>query len=127
MKEVYLQSLEAREIHAIGSTEHLSALGPGFFKKYIRLVKQQGIVFHDILTHASEESGRELREALKGMYDQAYLPREYDDFPTDILIWDDHVALITLSDPIFGTVITNPMLAKTFRMMFSAIKKGLSV
>lgn len=124
IQQIYLQSLEADQIHAIGSTKHLSKLGEGFFKKYMLEVKKKGIIFNDILTHASHDEGEEIKNALKGLYDQSYLPSEYNDFPTDILIWNNHIALITLSEPIFGTILTNPQLAQTFRMMFDMIRKN---
>jgi len=36
------------------------------------------------------------------------------------------VALITLEEPIFGTVLTSPLLAKTFRVMWRAMHRSLS-
>jgi hypothetical protein len=49
------------------------------------------------------------------------LSAENKDLPTDILIWDDSVALISLSQPIFGTVLTNKYLAQTFKGLFFLI------
>lgn len=67
-----------------------------------------------------------MQSILRGLYEARYLPSEHQDFPTDLLIWKDNVALITLQEPIFGTILTNPLLAKTFRIIFSNLWKGLS-
>ena len=59
------------------------------------------------------------------MYDFKILPEKYSDFPTDILVWNDNIALITLTEPIFGTVITNPTLAQTFKYIFEMVREGV--
>ncbi len=126
IKEVYWQTLQAKEIFAIGSTKTLSTVLPNLYTSYLKEIKARDIVFHDILTHASRASaGPAMQEVLKGLYDVQYLPAAYDDNPTDILIWDDHVAHVTLEEPFFATVLTNPLIAKTMRLVFSAVKDGL--
>jgi sugar-specific transcriptional regulator TrmB len=126
VKQVFVLTLEAKEIFGIASTKQLFALEPSFFDWHRQQMKERGIVFHDILTHASgETSGPTAKEQLKGLYDFKLLSSDYDDFPTDILIWDDQVALIGVATPVFGTVLTNPALAKTFRMMFDMMWKGM--
>jgi hypothetical protein len=53
------------------------------------------------------------------------LPSEYGELPTDMLIWEDNIALLTLEEPIFGTVITSPLLAKSYRIIFRALHDRL--
>jgi HTH-type transcriptional regulator, sugar sensing transcriptional regulator len=127
IKEVYLSLLESKEIFAIGSTHKLDKLFPKFFPAWIKKVREKKIVINDVLTHASSETaGPMMKEALKGYYSMNYLPPNYKDLPTDILIWDDHVALITLEEPYFATVLTNPLLSQTLKTIFSALKTSLS-
>jgi hypothetical protein len=83
-------------------------------------------VFHDVLTYASKQkAGPEMKDVLKGLYDVQYLPVKYDDIPTDLLIWNDSMAHITLQEPFFATILTSPLLARTMRTLFSVIRDGL--
>ena len=72
-----------------------------------------------------EKAALEMKEALRGMYDYKLMSKKFEDFPTDILIWDETIALLTLEEPIFGTVITNATMAKTFRIIFSALWENI--
>lgn len=126
VKEIYLQTLGAKEIYSIGSTKHLKEIDLTFFQKYIQLVKEKGIVVHDIISSTSQEHAlMDTRDILKGYYDAKVLPKQYSNFQTDILIWGDNIALITLEEPIFGTVLTNKFLAETFRIIFKVMKDNL--
>ncbi len=88
-------------------------------------IKENEVFLQDLITDSSYQVGiKETKQILKGLYDFRTLPKEYAEFPTDILIWDDHVALVTLEDPIFGSVITNELLAKTFTYLFKMIWQG---
>jgi HTH-type transcriptional regulator, sugar sensing transcriptional regulator len=126
IQQIFLETLSAQEIFGFASTKQLFTLSPSFFEKYRKKIKERNIVFHDILTFASgEESGPKAKEQLKGFYDFKLLPKEYGDLPTDILLWEDNIALITTSPPLFGTILTNPALAQTFRVFFTVMWKGL--
>ncbi|MCB9798328.1 helix-turn-helix domain-containing protein [Candidatus Nomurabacteria bacterium] len=126
VKNIYWQTLSAEEIFAIGSTKHLDELHGKFFKQFLSELKHKGIVLYDILT---PESGKTIahntREALKGLYDVDILPEKYKEISTDILIWDNNVALVALEEPIFGTVLTNPPLARTFKLLVKLLKEQL--
>lgn len=122
VKALYQQSLEAKEIYAIGSTNKLWNLDNNFLKKYYSSVTNRNIIFHDLLSQDSTDVTESTSlPILKGLYNQKYLPKKYTDAPTDILIWDDNIALITLSEPIFGTILNNKLLAETFKMLFAII------
>lgn len=126
VKEIYWQSLEAEEIRAIGSTKQLSDLDPAFFIRYQKELARRGIVFYDILTYASgEKSVQETKSILKGLYGVELLPPQYKDMPTDLLLWQDNIALITLQEPIFGTVLSSPLLAQTFHIIFNVMWEKL--
>ncbi|MBI4599134.1 helix-turn-helix transcriptional regulator, partial [Candidatus Uhrbacteria bacterium] len=125
VKQIFDQMLSAKKILGIASTKQLFALDPVFFNHYRQELKQRSIIFYDILTHASDTEGEIVKASLKGLYDKKFLPKEYEDVPTDILIWDDHVALITTEHPVFGTVLTNPPLARTFQIIFEVLWKRL--
>lgn len=124
--EAYWRSLEAKEIFAIGSTHTLSNVLPDLYGKYIQEVKKRGIVFHDLLTHASKQkAGPVMQDVLKGLYDMRYVPEQYGDIPTDLLMWNDSIAHITLEEPFFATVITSPLIAKTMKTLFLIIREGM--
>ena len=122
VKEVYYLSLESQEIFGIGSTKAWSEQLPDIYQHYTKEIKKRHIILHDILTHDSKEQiGPSMKELLKGLYDPKYLSNKYEEIPTDILLWDDHLALVTLREPYFATLITNPLLAKTMRTLFQVM------
>ena len=125
VKQIWNLTLEAKEIFGITSTNKLFALDPKFFDAYRQSLKDREIFLHDILTSPSGASVGRAKEQLKGFFDFKLLSKDYDDLPTDVLIWNDHIALLSIEEPIFGTVLTNPALAKTFRMMFDVMWKSL--
>ncbi len=119
VKQIFLQTLSAEEILGIASTKKLFALSPKFFDKYLKEIQKRNIIFRDILAYESgEQSGPKTKEQLKGLYELKLLPKKYEEIFTDILIWDDNIALIVLDKPIFGTVLTNKHMARTFRILF---------
>jgi len=88
--------------------------------------KKNNVIFHDILTHSSDTGeGAQMKSTLGSLYDHALLPKEEGDQPTDVLIFGDHVALITLSDPIYGTVLESTLLAQTFRTIWRTMRRGV--
>lgn len=126
VQEIYLQTLSAPQIFAIGSTKNLSQIDKKFWDKYLNQIKQKQIFFSDIFGSASHANNfQTIKDLLKGYYDAKILPSKYSDFKTDILIWEDNVALVTLEEPIFGTVLTNKLLAETFRIIFNIMKEGI--
>lgn len=127
VKEIYLQTLLSKEILGIASTKKLFALSPKFFDRYHKEIKKKGIDFRDIISHESgEKSGRKTKEQLRGLYELKLLPQKHGEVFTDILIWDDNIALIVLDKPIFGTVLTNKHMAQTFRILFELSWQKLS-
>lgn len=126
IKEIYLASFEATKIYGLGSTGQLSTLDKNFLKYYFDEVKKRNIVLYDILTNASREVGGPMgKEILKGLYDFKLLPKKYRDQPTDMLVWTNKIALITLEAPVFGTIITSPPLANTFKIIFEILWEKL--
>lgn len=127
VKQIFEQTLSAKEILGIASTKKLFALSPKFFDKYRKEIKKRGISFKDIISYESgEKSGPRTKEDLGVFYEIKLLPAKYEDIPTDILIWDDNVALIVTDKPVFGTVLTNKHLAQTFRILFELSWQKLS-
>ncbi len=115
--EVYRLSLEAKKITAIGSTSQMSKHMTEFYHEYQAEVKKRKIEFRDILSEVSKPSSMSLKQYLAPMYDAKFLPPKFQDPPTEIFLWDSTIALITLEEPVFATVLINPMLAKTFQLI----------
>lgn len=123
VKNIYGLTLESKEIYAIGSTERLLDLDLKFFENYVKTVDKKGIKFNDLLTHTSKQKSGPLIESLtNSLYSTCFIPEKYGENLTDILIWEDNIALITLEEPIFGTVITSKPLADTFRTIINALR-----
>jgi sugar-specific transcriptional regulator TrmB len=125
VQEIFLASLSAPEIFSIGSTTAFEASAPAFFENYQRELWERSIIFHDVLTDSSIASAEKIKEILRELYDATLLPKKYNDIPTNILIWENNIALIDFSQPIFGTVLSNVSLAKTFQILFGVIKDTL--
>lgn len=126
LTQAYWRSLEAKEIFAIGSTNSLELVLPDLYRRYVQAVKERGIFFRDLLTHSSQEkAGPYMKSILKGMYELKYLPKKHGDIPTDLLIWNDTIAHITLEEPYFATVTTSPLLARTMRTLFWTVWESL--
>lgn len=125
VKQLYMQSLEGEEVFAMGSMKHLSALEQDFFDFYIRAIRDRKIIFHDLVTSASAQPfGADVKSLCGELYTYKSLPPKYNSMATDIFVWGDNIALITLSEPIFGTLLQNKLLADTFRFMFELIGEG---
>lgn len=127
VKQVYYAVAEAEEVHAIGSTKHLYEKEYGkLYKELIDILNSHDIVLHDIISHDSGDFvGPHTKDVLKGFYEYKMIPKEFAYGPTDIVIWNDKIAMINLTDPIFATTIQNAMLADTFRVLFTVMWKYL--
>lgn len=122
VKEIYYMVLSAKEVYGVGSTDHLSRQEVAFYEGWLKEVKQKNIVFHDILSYSSgKEAAPAMKEALRGLYEYHLMPEEQDDFSSDLLIWDDNIALLSFGKPVFGTVITNATLVATFKIIFQSL------
>lgn len=122
VKEIYQSVYTAEQVYGIGSTSKMSGKSQEFYKTWLHHLEKNNVVFNDILSYPSgDKAALEMKAALKGLYDYKLMPKKFDDFPTDLLIWKDNIALLTLEEPIFGTVITNNTLAKTFRIIFASL------
>ncbi len=122
VKQIYLVTLEAESIHAIGSLQKLDSMAQKFLDEYQTQIKKRHIIFYDVLTAESKKTGEDTKQFLGELYSVRYLNARFGDIPTDILIWNDNIALISLEEPIFGTVITNTHLAQTFRALHMSLK-----
>lgn len=125
LQDIYRKSLEANEIYALGSTARLHDLMPAFLSWYFSQITKHNIVLHDIVSSASSKKGLTAGKAAMASYLPRVIPEKYGETPTDILVWGNNVALIALEAPYFGTVLTNPALANTFRIIFEILDDAL--
>lgn len=122
VKAIYERSLETEFIKAFGSTKQLAALDSIFFTHYFKELKQRGIILRDIVTYESgAEPLSQAQEILGALYEPVLLPKKYENLLTDMLLWDDTVALITLKEPIIGTVLVDKELARTFNAIHDSL------
>ena len=92
----------------------------------MKKVAQKKILFKDILTAPSKEGVASTSSVnASSLYTSKFLPAEYKDAPVDILVWDDHVAIIALTEPVFGTVLTHKNIAETLKMVVSILWRSL--
>ncbi len=123
VKQMYNKSLDSKEIYAVGSAERIVQIDQDFFENYIKKVKEKGIKFNDILSADSKNmSAPKIQAINEVMHSIKFLPEKYEEQLTDILIWEDNIALIVLDEPIFGTIIKSKPLADTFRLIIRALR-----
>lgn len=123
VKEIYWQATNTEKLLALGSTKQLTEKDPKFFLAWEKAMKEKNVFLEDLITNPSEQVGiQETKKILGALYDFRLMPKRYSDFPTDLLVWNDNIALITLQEPIFGTVITNKLLAQTFRYILEMVR-----
>lgn len=128
VRNIYLQILDGGDILGFAATNKLHALYPDFFTgDWQEHFKKGGNTFHDILTHeeGNNIAAQRMKEMLGGLYEYRTLPESYGDIWTDLLIWEDKVALVNLTTPIMGTVIKNKQISDMVRLMFKLIWKSL--
>lgn len=123
VKDIYEMTLSSKEICVVGSIEGFKSLDEKFFLSYTKRISEKEIIFHEIVPDASKViTGMVMQNLIKQNYSVSLIPKEYGLLQTDILIWNDNIALITLEEPIFGTIITSPQLARTFKTLLKIIR-----
>ncbi len=75
-----------------------------------KLLENKTISFHGLLTGAPKgRSARSIRH---------YLPKEYGNFGTDVLIYKNKISLVSVKGGIQSVIIENEALAQTLRILF---------
>lgn len=122
VKNIYEMTLNTESLYATGSTEKLQKIDPIYFEKYFKILEKNKVMVKDLLSPSSKnKSVKTIREIRNSLHQIKFIPERFEETETDILVWDDNVALISLDEPIFGTVITNPPLAKTITTLIKVI------
>lgn len=122
----FMESLSSEEVLFIGSTNKAMERWPEFFSEYERLLRKKGVLLKDLMPYESALQTAKGTKKIMGdvLYDSFALPKKYKDVPTNILVWNDSVALISLEEPMFGTVLINKPLADTFRILFDIASRA---
>lgn len=118
--------MKGEKMVAFASLAKLFPLMPkNFSSRMQHELKRREIFFQEILSHESRDLAEISKKSMFPFHEYKILPEKYSDFPTDILVWDDSVALITLSEPVFGVILTSKPLADTYRIQFEIMWKSL--
>lgn len=109
-----------KKVYGVASTQKLfKAMGHDFFKIWGHKMGQTGIMLNDILSFESTKSSADFAKSnFAGYYNSKTLPVTAGDLPSDILIWDEYVALMSLEEPLFATLIKNQAVADTIKILF---------
>jgi sugar-specific transcriptional regulator TrmB len=121
VKEIYRETLSAEKIMAVASIEKLALIDPDFFQYYQKQLEKNKIIFYDILNGDSREKAKEVLAVREALHEIKFLPAATQEISSDILIWKDTIALIALEPPIFGTVIRNKTIARTFSSVLETL------
>jgi sugar-specific transcriptional regulator TrmB len=113
-------SSKDKKVYGVASTKKLfDAVGRDFFRIWGKNMKKNGIKLNDIISHESSmESADFAKSNFSDYYNFKSLPPSAGDLPSDILIWDDCVALMSLDEPLFATLIKNQAVADTMKLLF---------
>jgi len=128
VRAIFEDILESKSKQVLGfaSTGKLFEIIPNYFQKRFQPeLKKREIFLKDILTFESGAQGAATHDVAGAYYEYRVLPQKYEGVLSDVIIWDDMVAIISLEEPIFGTVLMNTQLSHTFRTMVEIIWKSL--
>ena len=122
VKQIYLQSLETDELWAMGSIEDIEKVDPIFWKHFQKEVKRKQQFVYDLLPASAKQAAEQAIERIGIFYKPGFLPKKYARMPIDIMVWKDNVALISLDEPIIGTVITGGYFAQVFKILLEVVR-----
>jgi sugar-specific transcriptional regulator TrmB len=126
VKQIWTESLKSDHIRGITSTKKLYTNSPKFFNDYHKQLNKKNILLQDILTSDSKGAVTDwTKNSIGPMYEMRFLPKKYLTLPTDILIWNESVALIHITHPVSATIFTEKSMADTFRILFDLSWKQL--
>lgn len=128
MKQVFEALLRTKNKSAVGfaSTKRLFDAMPGDFLKYfVKEIRSRRIFLRDVLSLSSAPVAEASKASIGVYYDFRFVEDEEKDFPTDILVWDNNVAIILLDPHMLAMVVESDSLADTFRLQFDIMWKAL--
>ena len=118
MKQIYQASLEAKQILGFTSLDKFAGCFGDYANWYMAEVAKRGIFLKDVLSLSLQNDLALKFKKLMGVYyEYRSLPVKYSGIPTDMLIWDDNVAVLTLEEPVFGTILSSKALSSTFKII----------
>lgn len=130
IKQIFEDILNSKEKDVAGfaSTKRLFEVVSDTYMKYFgKEMYKRRIFLRDILSTSSAGSAAKSAERIGAYYKHRFVSdKEGGDFPTDILVWDDCVAIIVFEPQVFATVIENKPLADTYRLQFNIMWKALA-
>lgn len=125
IKNAFTEVVKTDEILFIMSNKYIFEAYPAEFVNFRKAMMKQGTFIRQILTKGiSAEVSEIVRQELKGYYDFRVMDEKYEDTPSVIRIWNDNVAIVTFEEPVYGTVITNKIIAGTFKAIFETMWKA---
>lgn len=118
MQQEFLKN-KRKEIYGIFSHDALLGVFPNHKSDYTQTRIKKKITTKIIYTSSQ---GPILNKNMKAMLREAkFVPQEKFDFASDITIFDDSVAVSSLSGTVSGTLIKHPQVAKSFRGLFNLL------
>lgn len=127
VKRIFTEMLSAKEVLGVASIKKLTAVfGYKYLDDLIRHMHERGVTLRDIITEESTVGTVAPTRMGHSLYQYRTLPQSSGDIPVDILIWNDCVAFVSVSAPVFGTVIQNAEIAQMMRIVFELSWKQLA-
>jgi len=117
---------KAKEILGFASTKQMFEAMPEYdFMAWQKTLRKRKIFLRDILSHSSKKFHKMACLHTGHFAERRYIDESFGEVPNDILIWDNKVAIASLNEPFFGTVIENEDLANTYRIQFEIMWRAL--
>ena len=128
VKDLFTEMLSCEEkvIYGVASTQKLfDAFGHDFFRWWGKKMNKAKITLYDLLSPDSVENASQLATSnIQSYYEFKGLPAEFGEIAADYLVWDDKVALISIEEPIFATVVDNAAIAETMKILCKTAWRG---
>lgn len=124
VKDLLREHYDVEEAYSIGSAKNFWDLDEEYFKERTKVLRENGVIWHDIMPHASKEGiGEDILDTLGGLYDVTFLPEKFGDMSAVFYIWENKVAIVHIDQPVFATVIINKNAADSLRKVIDSFRE----
>lgn len=117
IRALFYQTFEAKRVRFIGQKAQLESGLPQFYQFYIDELQKRGVDYSQIDLSAISDVSRETFSQLTTTHQNTTTSA-----PTLLLLWDEHVSFITISEPVFATTMKNTSIADTFYVLFNVLR-----
>ncbi|MEI8060990.1 MAG: helix-turn-helix domain-containing protein [Candidatus Berkelbacteria bacterium] len=119
IKNIYEMLPSAKYIDSIASPEYIYQYLGNYFDEIVKLIAKKKVAVREIVPEKNKDAGY-IKNFQKPDEELRFLPKEVQ-LSTDIIIFDDKVALISFAKKVHAVLIESSSIVETQRYMFDLI------